>query len=323
MMSNDNDQWARNPGELAWAILPTCIVEQLSPTSTTCTGTANTNHTLTSSYYYWPVILYPSWSYAAKQSGLFHNSITKATKMNTSGNSSSDSSSSIYQKVSFIDVKTCVTVDQMSKNVVPKKVALGCTSVKGQSLRPKVAAYYLGFAGGIGGDNDNDNDIQFLGTHCSWSAVNVQNVKRYSIDNCLQFLQQYSSHSSNTIPTMKNKDDTFWSHLLLAMEEASIVSEQCDSYDPKVLIRQLNVYHEKNNLAITKDNGQHVEKNNNDKLRQQECNVNHQNNKNNDDDFASLESLTPEMWSDWRQGGQTQKTMESQSQFVLTAGTAM
>ncbi len=313
-MSNHKDQWARNPGELAWAILPPCLVQQLFPTI----STTNTKYTVTSSSYYWPVILYPSWSYAAKQSGLFHNNITTATQMNTSGNSSNSSSSasisSIYQKVSFIDVKTCVTVDQMSKNVVPKKVALGCTSVKGKSLRPKVAAYYLGFAEGI--DGNNDNDVQFLGTHCSWSAVDVQNVKRYTIDNCLQILQQYSSHSSNN--TMKNKDDTLWSHLLLAMEEASIVSEQCDdSYHPKVLMRQLNVYHEKN-PAIMKDNGQHVQKHNNNKSRQQECNVNNENNK---DDF--LDSLTPEMWSDWRQGGQTQKTMESQSQFVLTAGTTM
>ena len=213
-------------------------------------------------------------------------------------NSPKKSDSSKIQRVTFIGCKTSVTLDQMRKNMVPKRVALGSSSVKGQSLRPRVVAYFLGLST----------------MSSSWSAVHVQDVKRYSLDNCKEVLCEYSNFNQRiqTNVSKMTELEIIWPSFILAMEEASIVSEQ-KVYNPKSLMKDFipsTNYQSKSGLK----NGKTPNDN--------KGNAKKENTNNSDSEEKIAEKLTPECFSDWRTGGDTQRNGDSQhSQFILTAGT--
>jgi hypothetical protein len=292
-------EWARQPGSLAWAILPT------TETNSTNKKNNSTNHS-----YYWPVILYPSWSYAAKHSGLIPSSTklkSKTTKNNVNENEN---------KIKFIGCKTAVTIEQMSRNLVPKRVALGCSSVKGKALRPKVVAYFLG----MGDNNENSTHTSSSKfTESAWCAVHVASVKEYTIDNCKEMLFKFSNPSERE---RKPLNDSLWSSFILAMEEASIVSERRE-FNPRVWMMK----HQQPSID-NKSSGPRRKKNKYDAHENRGGNSstdgsNGSSNVTDDGQDIFMEELTPECFDNWRDGGDTEKYGETQSQFVFSAGTCM
>lgn len=348
---NDDDnhnvvEWARRPGALAWATLPQSVVNQLTNTSHNNNNNNNSNSQSNNIHYYWPVILYPSWSYAATHSGLILQQQQKNQPTENQSNnhtSSHQKQNSLLcppnQKINFIGCKTSITIDQMKRNMVPKRVALGCSSVKGQALRPKVVAYVLGLADTSSGSGD----IEFedcLGTYCSWCAVNVQEVRPYTMDNCYQILNEFSTIISSKNEKKQEKSmEIMWSYLMVAMEEASIVSEQED-FNPNFILKQIENKGDIKRMKDIIDNDKSImisEDGDNSTSKLKRKNVGNENGPSrkrvNDDsnatemtkseDIDSGEALTPECFNDWRVSGNTQRNGESQSQFVLTAGSAL
>ena len=394
-MTNDissPNQWARVPGTLAWAPLPLAVMTKLKldipPTDKNAHGDGGTSRNTNGYSYYWPVILYPSWSNAAKQSGLIDiSTFTNDNNNNYNDDERNKKASTTKNKkkmIHFIGCKTGVTVDQMKKNLVPKRVALGCSSVKGQALRPKVVAYFLGLVHhNHHQTNDSTTSISIRGSSddtrscCPpWSAVNANEVEPYNLNTCkAQFQSVYSQLmktmleeglSDQTSYSNKVESSLLWQHLILAMEEASIVSEQ-NQLHPKHFIQLLRISKNNSNKGQslktpptkrvrldppTQDSKQTIKSNiphkkENDNIKEsknrrpsQEIEINREDNyktanasisKTNDNDNATAQALscrdelTPECFSDWRVGGNTQKLSESssQSQFVLTAGTVI
>lgn len=398
--SSTKNSWARNPGSLAWAALPAAAMSKLSTAATITKKQRGEQYS--SDSFNWPVILYPSWSYAAKQSGLlihhtFENEFSEgggggdvkrttknkkrcksSTPTTTPPNGKKDGTGMNSMMVHFMGCKTAVTVDQMSKNMVPKRVALGSTSIKGQTLRPKVVAYFLGLHGSREStmfEDDEDDHNEAL-TCSPWTAVNVNDVQIYNIDSCKENMKSmYNDHGQEEEIGESIKSDTpdtttaknkvlekgrylIWKRFILAMEEASIVMED-EEYHPKHFINELskpNIKNDancngskkrarfdtfaseeeneksssvslldddktplkkksKNDIENSKkcfDSKQDVEKSSNEKKK----------NSNSDEKIEAFkEVLTPECFSDWRIGGNTVNHSDSQSQFVLSAGT--
>ena len=298
-MSESDKAWVRNPGALAWAILPPAAITELLASSSTSsspitkTTNKNINNKSNGIKYYWPVILYPSWSYAAKDSGLISNISNRNSPRKHDGGSQTT------QRVSFIGCKTSVTLDQLKKNMVPKRVALGSSSVKGQALRPKVVAYFLGLST----------------MSSSWSAVHIRDVKLYSMENCRDVLSEYSTFSQRikSNDCEKQEFELIWTFFMLAMEEASIVCEQ-KVYNPRYLMKHFK--------ASARYHQSRSELKNDKKSYDNKYATKHREKNNSDCDEKFVEELTPECFSDWRADGNTQKNGDSQhSQFVFTGGT--
>lgn len=189
----------------------------------------------------WPCILYPSWSNAILRSGLVTNE----------------------DAVRLIGCKKKVAVKDLGKNRVPSRLALG-SGLNGSKYRPKVVAYYLGY-----GDDP------------AWCSVNVQRLKEYTLDSCVEKLRAIN----NSCEHPPHEKDCLVQHkmLLLAMYEASIVMERPD-YDPFNICSKYGLIN----------------------LRQSEK-------RKIDDQESDEEKLTPEYFDEWRVGGDSQIDTQTQS----------
>lgn len=183
----------------------------------------------------WPCILYPSWSNAILRSGLITDE----------------------EAIRLIGCKRAVAVKDLGKNRVPSRLALG-SGLNGSKYRPKVVAYYLGY-----GDDP------------AWCCVNVDSLKQYTLDSCVEKLREISC-SCDLSPQKEGMDQHKRKRLLLAMYEASLVMER-PNYDPSIICNKFGF----TNLQFIeqgKDSGRKSEE----------------------------EELTPEYFDDWRDGGDSQ-----------------
>jgi len=254
--SESQEPWTHRLGVLAWA--PPSPYNQAHPTTTGSEG-----HTDPSSSTLWPCILYPSWSKAVLQSGI----ITADEK-----------------EVKLIGCKRAVATQDLSRNRVPKSLALG-SGVNGSKYRPRVVVHFFGL-----GEEEP-----------SWGAVKVEHVKQYTLESCQERLLEMmnSWDSENWLGTDQGP-------LYLAMQEASIVMDR-PAYDPSNICRDIGI----DNYANAKDPSS-TSTSRDDADATVATTTDTTTDEGGDGDGE--EEMTPECFDDWRTGGNTQKNMESQSQ---------
>jgi hypothetical protein len=168
------------------------------------------------------------------------------------------------ERVKLIGCKKPVAVEDLGKNRVPSRLALG-SGQNGSKYLPKVVAYYLGYS-----------------HEPAWGSVNVENLKQYTLDSCVEKLRMINSSCEHSPPS---KDCIVQrKRLLLAMYEASIVMERPD-YDPSHICSKFGFTNLRRGDKRKDGSDQELEE----------------------------EELTPEYFDDWRVGGDSQIETQTQS----------
>ena len=211
MNQSSSEPWTHQIGVLAWAPLPQASGKK-SPSKRNsnigvCTdqkqisqqgrgqGQGHTNM--------WPCILYPSWSRAVKLScGLLSNE----------------------KKIQIIGVKNPTSVDDLARNRVPSRVALGeGFLVDGKYFRKRVVAHFLG-----------------MGDHPCWAPINADCLQQYTLQSCKDRLIAAWRENKNASGEESKNNFEEMERLVLAMTESSIVAEN-GTFDPNLLYGQLGI----------------------------------------------------------------------------------
>ena len=233
---------------------------------------------------WWPVVLYPTWASAAKDSGLMDLSATQ------SAHQGNDDKQSSKQLIPLVGVKRPVNLTYLKENKVPKAVVLRPRPAgAGPMARPgpqnRVVAHFLGLS-----TPEHVADASMA----AWGAVDMASLRPYRRD-CRDVLAACRGKVG--------RDD--WVDLLRAMDEAAMVLDDWTIASKELL---QSVPEEKQSASSTKKASAKSTA-----LRGKADNVvdtakNDDNNKDNDndDDEESL-GQTPEFYDDW-------KGTESQSQ---------
>ena len=137
---------------LAWAPMP----DSAPPSSSISNNSNNKNAITETPSLFWPVILYPSWSTAAR-SPLFD----------------------CNGEVLLMGCQKPVSKENLCLNRVPSRVALG-KGVNGSKFRLKVVAHFLGLT--LPGTQ------QTISLE-SWGSVSVDSLQQYTLENCETHIQ--------------------------------------------------------------------------------------------------------------------------------------
>jgi hypothetical protein len=209
-MTEQHVPWTHITGALAWAPMPAISNTENDRHNNNNNNNSTTNNTLVpstsspnTSLLLWPVILYPSWSTAAR-SPLF------------------DCDGDIL----LMGCQKPVSKENLCSNRVPSRVALG-KGANGSKFRLKVVAHYLGLS--------SASSISFLTGEQSlssqpWGSVSVESLQQYTLENCETYIQIWE----------RNGKDVQWNSLLNAMKEAAALMEQ-SVFDPMKLCKNLGI----------------------------------------------------------------------------------
>lgn len=197
-------------------------------------------------HFWWPCILFPSWSKAARSGFLLM---------------SEDDSSTTSSSVLLEGYKKRVQIRHLAKNMVPPELTLvfvgknstkevqGKSSSKKKNQQTKVVCYYLGL--------DAQKD-----TIANWAAVSIKKLKPFTKEFATHLLltENKKKRKKKKKTTNNNNEDD----LILAMKEASLVIED-DELAPENLLREIE--EEKQKEVIDKDN--HTDENFEDNKQEQ------------------------------------------------------
>jgi len=225
--NTNKDEWTQKVGALAWAPYPNIISTPLRP---------------------WPCLIYPSWSIAILNSGLFpaYHQQNSTVSIDPS-NPDIDSCDST---LAILSCKKRVKLSDLANNRVPLRVALnpgrndGDSITKSRKRRSKVVVHFLGLN--------------------EWHVASIEDLTQYTAEAALKSIKQYREHASDendggfikcvilggekrkmssTRTGMMNRKrkndnmDDWWDYWLLAMKEASIACEK-EFLDPALLVVQ-------------------------------------------------------------------------------------
>ena len=243
---------------------------------------------------WWPAILYPTWSSAAKDSGLMDLSAAHGT----SGSKQGTEEKQAKQPIPLVGVKRPVNLSYLRANKVPMAVVLrprppGAGPMARPGPQNRVVAHFLGLSTA---EHVADSSV------AAWGAVDMASLRPYRRD------------CHNVLAACRGKVEVSedWFDLLRAMDEASVVLED-RTVASKELLR--NVPEEKQPVGgnTKKASGKSA-------LLEREAakeakdidstkNDDDKNNDNNNEAEEASLGQTPEFYDDWKSG-----ITESQSQ---------
>lgn len=153
-MTEQPTPWTHLSGSLAWAPIP-----DRHPLSNTKSNTTS------STLLFWPVILYPSWSTAAR-SPLFD----------------------CDGEILLMGCQKPVSKENLCSNRVPSRVALG-KGVNGSKYRLKVVAHFLGLSSRKGEQTQISSE--------SWGSVRVDSLQQYTLEICETNIQLWERNGKD------------------------------------------------------------------------------------------------------------------------------
>jgi hypothetical protein len=209
-MTEQHVPWTHITGALAWAPMPAISNTEIENDRHNNNNNSNnpvvpsdtsSRSSPTTSLLLWPVILYPSWSTAAR-SPLFDD---------------------CDGDILLMGCQKPVSKENLCSNRVPSRVALG-KGANGSKFRLKVVAHYLGFS-----SPSSPTGAQQLSSQ-PWGSVSVDSLQQYTLENCETYIQIWE----------RNGKDVQWNSLLNAMKEAAALMEQ-NAFDPMKLCKNLGI----------------------------------------------------------------------------------